>query len=76
MLTVSYTPFTLQNFTESILVNVTNTASTNALPEGTLPALNPALLPVPHLTCIRGMLAVLPCIALLQALAPGSMRFL
>ncbi|CAK0738199.1 hypothetical protein CVIRNUC_001008 [Coccomyxa viridis] len=34
MLTVSYTPFTLQNFTESILVNVTNTASSNALPEG------------------------------------------
>ena len=40
MLTVSYTPFTLKNFTDSILVNVTNIESTDAVPEGNLPALS------------------------------------
>ena len=64
MLTVSYTPFTLQNFTESILVNVTNTAYTNAHPEGALPALCLALLPGPHLICARGVLALSSCTAL------------
>jgi len=35
-LTLSYTPFTDANFTEAILLNVTNTAYTGAVPEGDL----------------------------------------
>ncbi len=35
-LTLSYTPFTLQNFTDSILLNVTNTAATGVVPQGAL----------------------------------------
>ncbi|CAL5223963.1 g6569 [Coccomyxa viridis] len=33
-LTLSYTPFTLSNFTDSILLNVTNTAATGVAPQG------------------------------------------
>jgi len=35
-LTLSYTPFTDANFTDAILLNVTNTAYTGAVPEGDL----------------------------------------